>query len=55
MYFFHTILLEISTLKGHVAAVNSLNFSPNDDSLLFSGAYDTLIKLWDLRLKNSTA
>lgn len=44
---------EIFTLKGHIASVNSFTCFPDDENLLLSGAYDTLIKQWDLRTRNS--
>ncbi|CAK75916.1 unnamed protein product (macronuclear) [Paramecium tetraurelia] len=50
---YHSSHLEIQTLKGHTTCVNSLCIYPTEENknLLLSGAYDTSIKLWDLRSK----
>lgn len=47
----NSLTIELQTLKGHTASINTLTIYPTEENkcLLFSGAYDTVIKLWDLR------
>ena len=48
------ILIVILTLKGHTTNISSIS-THYDHNNLFSGSYDTIVKMWDLRSKSSTA
>lgn len=42
-------------LKGHAAAVNCIEWSPNHRGLLASGADDSLVLVWDLMSQGAAA
>lgn len=46
-------ILASSSLRGHATAVNCFAIDPDDPQMLASGSYDTTIKIWDIRDKNS--
>ena len=40
-------------LKGHTVEVSSLYADRKNENLIVSGSSDTILKMWDLRTKNS--
>jgi len=51
------MILVITTLKGHSVAINTIAHfpSPTQEHLLLTGSYDSSVKLWDLRQKQTVS